>query len=243
MSKRIHFPLIDSTNLYAKNNTSIWAKEGLTLITADEQSNGRGSHKRKWLSPTGNLYATFCFWLPLETNHLGHLTEIMALSAITVLEKYGLKGFIKWPNDILVEKRKIAGILCETLESDGKRGVICGIGLNINMSKEQFEKADLKHATSILIESSKQVDIEAILTLLEKEFVENLKRFCASGFSSFVDAFCRSSAHKPGDQIKVFANGSYIEGIFQGFSDEAFLLLKLETGKTVRIHSGELTEY
>ena len=105
--KHLHFKQIDSTNTWAKQHTDQWASKGVTLITASEQTAGRGRFKRRWESPPDvNIYATFCFWFDLHRTDLGHIPQILALASAQTLEMLGFFPKIKWPNDVLLGGKK-----------------------------------------------------------------------------------------------------------------------------------------
>ena len=258
ISKRIHFEQIESTNTWAKSHPEEWSQEGITLITASEQSGGRGRFKRQWFSPPGvNIYATFCFWLNIESAHIGHLPQILAISAAEVIEGEGFSVQIKWPNDLLLNGKKIGGILCETIlesfsekKSDhqekleekkhGKerRGVICGIGMNINMIQEQLEKID-RPATSLFVASQRVFDIPSILTLLGERFSDHLKRFQNEGFAPFFPFLKDHSPFKSGDNITFHDNQTLIKGKFIQLKFDGSVELCLSDGTIRVVHAGE----
>ena len=108
------------------------------VIWAEEQTHGRGRFNRAWYSSPGKDL-TFSILLPLESrvSKLRHnITQITALSVARLLEDYGLKPHIKWPNDVLIHKKKVCGILCEIVELGLKTYAVLGIGLNVNSNDE-----------------------------------------------------------------------------------------------------------
>jgi len=108
----IHFDTIDSTNTWAKNNAKTLDPDQITCITALEQTAGRGRWLRKWISPKGqNIYATIYFCLSKNCKQLSNVGQILSLSCAKVLKSKGFLPQIKWPNDLLLEKKKVAGVL------------------------------------------------------------------------------------------------------------------------------------
>ena len=177
-----HFETLVSTNDWAKEHMASFAQDKITLITADKQTGARGRYGRKWVSPPKlNLCASFCFFLE-EPEGLD-LTHLMALSVVKILEKRGLEPKIKWPNDILVQWKKIAGILCETLLLGDQTGVIVGIGLNTNVDREFLDTID-QPATSLLLESGQQTEIPDLLRELQESFTQDLLDYQERGPSS-----------------------------------------------------------
>lgn len=170
MTVRYHFPTIDSTNAYAKRNISSFKKEHLALITADEQTAGRGRYAKTWHSPKGeNIYATYVFFSKDEIDQV-NLVQLLAKAAVETLKHYQVMATIKWPNDLLVNGKKIAGILIEVMDDC----VIMGIGLNINMTENSLIHIDQK-ATSLFLETGVQYSTKDVLDLLTKHLLSLLK--------------------------------------------------------------------
>lgn len=160
----IHFEEIDSTNSWAKNHLSTFAKDKLIIISAEKQNAGYGQKKRLWISPKGEgLWVTFCFYAEEADSFV--ITRMMADSLVLLLAEEGVEGQIKWPNDILVKGKKIAGILTEV--ADGF--IIIGVGLNVNMPHSTFIKVE-QPITSLLALTNKVFSTESILISLVKIF-------------------------------------------------------------------------
>jgi BirA family transcriptional regulator, biotin operon repressor / biotin---[acetyl-CoA-carboxylase] ligase len=186
-----HFSLLDSTNDWGKKNILHYDRSVITLISAEEQSAGRGQYGRKWLAPAGfNIYASFCFFIDESHPNIPALTQVMALSIVQSLTLTDIDFRIKWPNDILVKGRKIAGILCETTHSSPQIGVILGVGLNVNMPKELLDQIN-QPATSLLIETGSEWHIPTILSGLKDQFSKDLSSFFRKDFSPFQNVWNR----------------------------------------------------
>jgi len=128
-----------------------------TLVTASNQSNGRGTHGRKWFSSSGlGLYFSIILPLPESIDMLDGLTSSTADILVETLLKFTgpLDYIVKQPNDVLIGGKKVAGILYETQsDSDGLTALIFGLGLNLTQSTTDFLNAELPDATSLQIES------------------------------------------------------------------------------------------
>ena len=132
--KRIDYKEIDSTNLEAARLATGGAAEG-TLVVADAQTAGRGRRGRQWESPQGAaIYMSLILRPEAEPERVSGLTLVMALAVVQALEKLGLSGCqIKWPNDIVMNRKKLCGILTELHMENGKvSDVIIGVGINVN---------------------------------------------------------------------------------------------------------------
>ncbi len=150
-----------------------FSKEALTVVTAEEQTSGRGTKGRSWLSPKGeNLYMSLCFFAEKDVE-LHTLTRHLAESTAQFIKGMGLEAHIKWPNDLMIGGKKVAGILTETRPLDPLLGIVIGLGLNVNMSSSALADVD-QPATSLREESGRMYDIDSISKNLIRSFEEAL---------------------------------------------------------------------
>ena len=211
----------------------------MTLITADQQTTGRGRLNKKWESPEGlNIYATFCFFRDIEQKNIGNIPQVLALSAIKILKKLGFSPTLKWPNDILLSEKKLGGILTETIPELDERLILAGIGLNINMSLDALNQIQIP-ATSLFIERGRTFDIETLINLLSRQFSSDIELFWLKGFNPFIDLY-RSLMPKANKKIKFHHNKEIIEGEFHSINDEGSLKLILDNGEIKTFVSGEI---
>lgn len=164
MIERYHFQTIDSTNSLAKRNLLFFKKEVLTAISAEEQTAGYGRQKRSWHSKKGeNLLVTFLFHSSKELDQ-AHLVQLLAKIVQKVLKNYSVEATIKWPNDLLVNGKKIAGILVEIHD----HWVIMGLGLNVNMDEDSLAQIN-QAATSLYLETGEKNSPDTILDAIAQE--------------------------------------------------------------------------
>lgn len=235
---RRHFDIIDSTNTWAKHNAHLLPTDAVTLVTAEGQTSGRGRYKRHWESPPGqNIYASFCFFVDKKRLDIGNLPQVLALSTISVLEKLGFKPELKWPNDVLISKRKVAGILTEATTISDKLCLIIGIGLNVNMTIDTVSRID-RPATSLLIERGFPYDIEDLLKELRQKFLTGLKLFLDEGFTPFYDTYRRYIAFN--EQVRFHDNINLWEGTIHSITRDGSLTLKLPNGTLRTFVAGEI---
>ena len=179
-----HFDSLPSTNDWAKIHLETLSRAALTVITAVTQTQGRGRYGKRWISPAGeNLYATFVFFTP--TQDPVQITHLLALSTSELLQEKDITAQIKWPNDLLVNRKKIAGILCETVAD---QGIAIGIGLNVNMPIESLALID-QPATSILCETGAIQEIHPLLCTITERFSTDLMLYLEKGFAPFASRF------------------------------------------------------
>lgn len=235
----IHFDTIDSTNTWAKSNARNLDPEQFTCITALEQTAGHGRFMRKWLSPRGqNIYATLFFGIPKENSYLSNLGQVLAYSCALVLKEKGFPAQIKWPNDILIDGKKIAGILSEAVTLPSYIGMALGIGINVNMTEELLSTIN-QPATSLAQLSQTTWKLEQVLEPLLQQFLGDLEKLKKKGFSSFHTEFNKLLAHK-GKEISCHDGTKVVKGICQAITKEGHLELLLASGKTVTMLAGEL---
>ncbi len=181
--KKIYLSEVDSTNLYAKSNIENLADK--SIVHAANQTAGRGRLQRTWLNlGEGNLFLTFVLKPSNSFNEVySNLTQYLSVVLCKILEEYGLKPQIKWPNDVLINGKKIAGILSETvMQGSLFKGLVLGIGVNLNTSEKDLASVIDKEATSLNLEISKPVDVNLFLDKLAEEFLADYDNFLQKGF-------------------------------------------------------------
>lgn len=166
----------------------------LSVISTADQNAGHGRLDRVWQAPAGAALAT-SFLVRPHVNALLRpaperyhwLTSVAALAACDVFEQLaGVHPSIKWPNDVLLGRRKACGILAQlVVEPEGQISVVVGVGLNLNMSREQLP---VPTATSALVETGGTVDLSEALSLLAQSFERTYRQFAAVGFDADADA-------------------------------------------------------
>jgi len=181
-----HFPSLDSTNVWAKQHLAQCPLEALTVIRAEYQTAGRGQQGRPWYAPPGtNLLMTFVFFIDTQAADPLRLTHLLGITLCTWLQKIGLDPLIKWPNDIMLDGKKLAGILCETQTYLGQEAIILGLGLNVNLQDTQ---AIDQPATSLYLETHHLWDLDNVYATLCQLFHEQLELYKKRGFTHFLDA-------------------------------------------------------
>ena len=237
----LHFDSIDSTQSYAKREVDTFAADQMTCIIAEEQTKGHGRLQRTWVSPKGvNLYVTFCFRLPITTKHLGSLAIVMAYSLSSLLLKEKLHPKIKWPNDIQIGGKKVAGVLAETVFHKNSVQIFLGIGINVNMGKEDLDRID-QPATSLKKETHRSWDRSSFLKQLEERFLQDLDRFQKGGFTSFHQAVDALLAYR-GEKVRCFDGKQTWEGICESLGEDGRLNLRLENGTLQQLFAGDITK-
>ena len=235
----IHFESIPSTNTWAKENSSFLDAQKITCITTSEQTEGKGSRQKHWSSPKDmNLYATFYFCVPKTFSFFHNLGQLLSISCSKALEELNFKPLLKWPNDILLDEKKVAGILCELFDLKDRTGVALGLGMNINMPKELTDRIS-QPATSLAQVGIKPLSIEDVLSRILKQFAKDLDTLELEGFVAFHSYYNERLAFK-GELLQRKVGEESVNGICQGVSKQGKLLLLLPSGSTAEILSGEV---
>ena len=237
---RVQLDTVDSTNTYAKLHANEFSKDTITCITAEEQTAGRGRLGRKWSSPRGvNLYISLFFCLQAKLKNLACLGHLGIHSLIHVLSAKNIASLIKWPNDVLLNGKKLAGVLCELSTVGSIVEVVLGIGLNVNMPTNLLEKID-QPATSLLAESGHQWDREELLAHFQRQFVKDLGLFKKEGFAPFAPTFNERLAFK-GKQVRVLEGTQEWTGICRSVTTDGELHLELSENRFHNCSSGILS--
>jgi BirA family biotin operon repressor/biotin-[acetyl-CoA-carboxylase] ligase len=231
----------DSTNLQACRLGDEGADDGLVVI-ADRQSSGKGRMGRRWESPGGvNLYASILLRppvLPFEAPKLTFLSAVAVCRAINNCT--GLQSTVKWPNDILLNGAKVAGLLNEmSSETEQVHYVVLGIGVNLNMRAEQFPD-DLRYpATSLAIATGKAVSRLAFTRSLLQELDNLYQTYLEQGSVPIFTAWTEL-CDLTGKRVQVDCNNLLIEGTMVGLGDDGALLVRTSAGKIESIYAGDV---
>ncbi len=242
MGRRIHyFQRIESTNSKAYELALKGAKEG-EIVIAESQKRGRGRLGRKWYSPPFlNLYLSVILRPNIPPHQASLLTLMAAVATAEAIEKYsGLNPLIKWPNDILLRNRKVAGLLNE-IRSEGDRidFIILGIGINLNMAEKQLPREIRRLATSLKIEKGESVSRKEFLQLLLKALEEWYEIFLKEGGERVLKVWREKSKIK-GRTIRVTSFGQSLTGRAVDVDSEGALILRLRKGERRRIVAGDI---
>ena len=237
-----HFFKTDSTNRVAMELAYAGEEEG-AVVLAEEQTQGRGRAGRKWHSEQGaGIYVTLLLRPRLSPVQAPLLTMLAGLSLHSaILAQTGLNAELKWPNDILVQGKKLGGILTEMhAEPSQVRFVIVGIGLNVNQEKFPDELASI--ATSLRKESAKSHSRLELLVRLLREFETDYNRFLREGPSYVVGRFAEVSQFADGKRVRVDTGRDTYSGMTAGLSADGLLLVKRDDGETIAVVAGDVSE-
>ncbi|MBA4418255.1 MAG: biotin--[acetyl-CoA-carboxylase] ligase [Syntrophus sp. (in: bacteria)] len=237
--KVIYKENVDSTNLLAFRLALGGEPEG-TCVVAESQNVGKGRLGRVWFSPERkNLYLSVILRPHIHPSRVYPITFLSSLAIYDTIKALGMEPTLKWPNDVLIQGRKVSGTLLElSTEAEMIRFVIVGIGLNINMTEEEMGDEIQRKATSLLMETKKIYERASVcgrlLTNLEKYYTI----FTEKSELEICSIWEKRAAIK-GKYLEIVQMGTHYKGICEGIGTDGAILLN-ENGTTKKIIAGDV---
>lgn len=242
VGSNIHlFEEVDSTNNVAFKLALSGAPEG-TVVISDYQTNGKGRLNRAWQSPANrNLYTSIIIRPEIKPALAPQITLTAGVSVAELLSNYKNDGVtLKWPNDIQIKGKKISGILTEmkASSSDSVEFIIVGIGVNLNMKKQDFDASFRDASTSLKEETGEEVSRQDFAVKLYDSFEKWYAKWISHGFETVKQAWLGYSS-VVGQSMKVVFNGDVQTGKAIGIDDSGALILIDHEGKENKILAGD----
>jgi len=204
-----------------------------TVVRAVEQTGGRGRMGRQWSSPPGNVYMTAILRPDAPTARAAELSIVAAVALADAVARFGGDVALKWPNDVLLNGGKVAGVLLEAVaEGSVLKAVLIGIGVNVASRPELPDRR-----TSRIEGAEADTVFEALVAALDARY----RQWCRDGLTGIRSAWL---ARGPaiGAPLTIYQGGERLEGRFAGMETDGTLVLALADGSTRRIASGEVVE-
>lgn len=258
----LYYDRIDSTNVQAGKEAQSGAESG-TVIVADMQTAGRGRRGRTWASPAGiNLYFSLILKPEFAIDKASMLTLVMALAVAEGMERSmtGISGGgqadiqentetmsvdtpvprIKWPNDIVLNGKKVCGILTEMSVKQGTiEHVIIGVGINVY--KQEFSTELVDKATSLEAECGQKISRSGLLEEIMDAFEDYYALFEKKGDLAELREFYNQKLVNLDSEVRVLDPKGEFTGIATGINDKGELCVELEGGSTVEVYAGEVS--
>lgn len=244
--KYVYYEVIDSTNTAAMKLAMDDEPEG-TLVLAESQTAGRGRLGRNWMSLAGKgLYFSFLLRPDTEPKNASQLTLLTAIALMEVLQElYSVPVMIKWPNDIVVGGKKLAGVLAEShMEPQRLRFVVIGVGLNVFYKKEDFTVGEFRYPpTSLLIELQRKDAIrrQHILCNFGSKFEKYYEKFLISGWEPWIEKL-REVSVLTGRSVTIDTGKGKISGAVLDISPSGGIILKTSSGELEEIWIGDVEQ-
>jgi len=236
----------DSTNLRAKeagNHEENIPRQGMIFV-ADKQTAGVGRRGRSWESPEGeNIYMSLLLKPEIAPSKAPMLTLVMAVAVAEGLKQVcgsteNLQ--IKWPNDIILNKKKVCGILTEmALEGTKIKYVVIGVGINVNQKTFSRELED--KATSLSMEFSREFDRKMLISSVLEKFYEYYDGFLCAGDLSYLQETYNQMLVNRGTEVVIHEPGNEYEAVAMGINGQGELVVERKDGSRQNIYAGEVS--
>lgn len=236
-----YFKKLDSTNIRAKLEAESGAVEG-TLVVTDMQTAGRGRRGRSWNSPAGvNVYFTLILKPDFEPDKAAMITLVMALAVAKGISRTcGLEAEIKWPNDVVVNGRKVCGILTEMSVEHGRiQYVVAGVGINVGM--QEFPPEIASTAASLEAECGRPVSRAVLVADIMRFFERYYEAFRRDGNLSGIRKEYIGLLVNRDREVRVLDPKEEFRGIARGINESGELLVEREDGSITAVYAGEVS--
>src|SRR5690625_363405 len=240
--KMIHKESIPSTQRIAHELALDGAKHG-TIVLADEQTKGKGRVQKSFHSKKGQgIWMSIILRPDIPPYLAPQLTLLTATVLANVMDRYAnVTPQIKWPNDVLIDGKKVSGILTEMqAEQDQVLYVIIGVGININQQKSDFPEEIKERVTSLKMASGQSWDLVPFIQELLQTFEVKYNQFIENGFDPVKNDW-ENYGFRMNERLEIKTGKETWEGLFLGIAEDGALLAEKDTGKIEKIYSGEIS--
>ena len=236
----LSFKTLDSTSRYLWQQALEGAPHG-EVVVAEQQVSGRGRRGRQWHSPAGlNLYFSVLLRPSLQLEQVPQLSLVTAAALWKALAVEGFDLKIKWPNDLLCQGRKLAGILTEMKPGTGKAEfVIVGVGLNVNAQAADFPSELQGLVTSLTCECGRDFDLSELLDRVLREFALFEKRFYREGLQGSIRDLINSNFFLAEKDVVIYSGDHRRACRAHSIDDSGRLLATTEDGRKMAFAAGE----
>jgi len=239
----VYLDSVDSTNSYGKRLAESDFSDG-TVIIAEEQTSGRGRLGRDWVSPKGKgIWMTIILNPYIKPNLASQVTLIAAMAVLKAIKAvYDMDIMIKWPNDLVVNGKKVCGILAELGAEIERVNYLCvGIGINANLDESDFKNQALDMATSLKIAAGMEVERKKLIVRILDIFESYYSKFLEKGSIEFMIEEYKKYLVNMGKEVRLVAKNEEIHAITEDITSEGHLLVRLDDGTLKEISSGEVS--
>lgn len=237
---RFHYPTVSSTQDQVKSNLTKknMQEKKWIAVSADQQTSGRGMWNRPWVCPKGNVCVSYCIpWTSSDIGKISHMSMVAGLALAKTIDDYGLPSQLRWVNNVLVEDKKIGGVLCEQTDfGNGTGYCTVGFGLNVNMGAEDLNQID-QPATSLKIEKKLAHDM-TVAEVIQK-LTKNLWYYFNQSGQLFMQEYkAKIEAYALFKLVNIFDGKNTYYGKVVKVTDEGYLMLN---SHQVPFQTGEIS--
>ncbi|MCH3963168.1 MAG: biotin--[acetyl-CoA-carboxylase] ligase [Clostridium sp.] len=237
-----YFDSINSTNMKAKELAEKGESHG-TVVVSEEQTIGHGRLGRTWISPKyKGIWLSIILRPQTAPVNVPKITQIAAAAVITALNELEIDGYVKWPNDIIINHKKVCGILTEMSgELNMVNYVVVGMGVNVNLDKCDFKGDISNKASSLKIETGSPIDRKLLLALIMNKFENLYNEFEENLSIKSSISICKEHSAVLGRDIKIIFNGKEYFAKAIDIGENGELIVKYPDGSIKHIISGEIS--
>lgn len=237
----LYYQTIESTNNKAKELANS-LNDG-TIIISEEQTLGRGRLGRLWTSPKyKGIWMSIILKPDIDPQSVAKVTQIGAAALVTALKDFGIQAYIKWPNDIILNGKKVCGILTEmSAEINKVNYLVMGIGINVNIDADEFPEELRKTATSLSCETGHKISRKELLSSFLKNFEILYDEFIHKDNIKDTINICRENSILIGKEVKIIKRNEEFFGKAVDLSDSGELIVQYPDGSIEEIVSGEVS--
>lgn len=229
--KFIHVSTSVSSNTELRDLILADKAKSKTVLWADQQTGGRGRFNRSWVAPKGNLSVSLAVDLPAKPDLSYQLNLLAGFCLVQTVRSFGFSNaLLKWPNDVLIQDHKVAGLLSEVISE--KDIAIIGIGLNLNSRLEDFSDDLKSHITTLWHEGKKEIDGEGFLNRFLDTFSKYLQIYQSQGLAALLPEVKAMLAWKDQNILVIENETNITEARILDLTPEGFLLIDENDGKT-----------
>jgi BirA family transcriptional regulator, biotin operon repressor / biotin---[acetyl-CoA-carboxylase] ligase len=232
---------VDSTQILAHERARQGAEEGC-LILAEEQLSGRGRMGRAWHSPPGKgIWMSLVLRPRIPLHFTPQLTLLVSVAVCRAIRQItGVKAEIKWPNDILIEGKKVCGILLESSAEDERLlYVVAGIGISVNLSEEDYPPELREKATSLFIESGHRIRREELIASALAELEQLYELYHEEGFGT-IRSLWEALSMSLRRTVTITTTAGVTEGYAEALDETGALIVRLPDGSLQKVFSGDI---
>ncbi len=233
---------VGSTNVLAEELARTGRGEW-TVVVADSQSNGRGRQGRVWFSPSRiNIYTSFILRPEISYEYFPAISLLAGMVVAIVIEHFvNMPAELKWPNDVMVEDKKISGVLLALgTDLNNKSYIVVGIGINVNSDTKEYPDYITTSSTSMRLLTNKVFDRSSVLNYLYTVFHEWYNMYCVhNGFNGIREQFMRRFK-MTGKQVNILNGTEKLSGTVEDIDKYGRLVLKSNNNETIAVKSGDV---
>ncbi|MBV7276521.1 biotin--[acetyl-CoA-carboxylase] ligase [Clostridium sp. PL3] len=237
----MYFQTIDSTNNKAKELAN--ASDNGTVIISEEQTSGRGRLGRAWKAPKfKGIWMSIILKPDIDPPNIPKITQVGAAAVIKTLNDFNINAYVKWPNDIILNNKKVCGILTEMSgELNRINYVVMGIGINVSIKKEEFPESLRDTATSLICETGNELKRKDLVTKLLNNFEILYNEFAYKNDITNSIKICRENSILIGKEIRVVKINNELFGKAIDLNEAGELVVQYADGTIENIVSGEVS--